>query len=240
MIVANDKSYLLKKCCHLGIPYPEFYLVDNFYDLTKAAELLGYPNRPTLVKPPNSNGSRGIRIIDENRNYNQLFYNEKPTSLFVKLKHLYDLIGEKFNPLLVMEFLPGEEITIDVFRDQNVFVSIPRKREEVKSGISFINSAYKSDELIEYSKILSDKLDLKYCFGYQFKINCNGIPKIIECNPRVQGTMIYSTFMGFNMIYASVKSALGEKIADFVLDWETKLLRYWGALGINQNGVYKI
>ena len=81
---------------------------------------------------------------------------------------------------------------------------------------------------------------LKYCFGFQFKYDINNIPKILECNPRVQGTMVFSTMMGANLIYSSLKSCLGEDIPEFVLHWETKLLRYWGAIGVNDKSITKI
>jgi len=237
MIIANNKYELLKLCSQINIPFPSYNLVDNIKDLKIAANILGYPKKPIIVKPPDSNGSRGIRIIDENKNYKELFYNEKPTNLYIKLDQLFEILGTEFPQLLVMEYLPGDEITIDVFRDRNHFISIPRVREEVRSGISFRNSAFNSDELINYSEKISEHLDLKYCFGFQFKYDVYGIPKILECNPRVQGTMVFSTFMGANMVYFAVKSALGEQLPKVELDWDTKLIRYWGALGLNSKGI---
>ena len=236
MIVANNKFKLLEICEKIGIPFPKYYLASSSDELKKAAVLLGYPENIIVVKPPDSNGSRGIRIIDEKKDYKEAFYNDKPTNLFIKMNQLLDILGENFEPLLVMEYLEGDEVTLDVFRDQQNFVSIPRKRDEIKSGISFQNSAFRDNKLIEYSKIISDYLELKYCFGFQFKYDRNRIPKILECNPRVQGTMIFSTFMGANIIYSAIKSAMGENIPEFNLNWSTKLIRYWGALGIiNEN-----
>lgn len=240
LLIANNKLELLKICKRISIPYPDYYFVDNLIDLRKAAISAGYPNKPIIVKPPDSNGSRGIRIIDDNKNYKDLYYSEKPTSLFMKLNQFCEILGEKFTPILVMEYLPGDEITIDVFRDRKCFISIPRKREEIRSGISFQNSAVFSKELIKYSKTISEYLNLKYCFGFQFKYDINGIPKILECNPRIQGTMIFSTIMGANMIYYAVKSALNESLPEYILDWDTKIFRYWGAVGINSKGIVRV
>ena len=60
--IANNKYELLKKCEALKIPYPEYFLVDNKNDLINSARRLGWPRTPIVVKPINSNGSRGIRI----------------------------------------------------------------------------------------------------------------------------------------------------------------------------------
>jgi carbamoyl-phosphate synthase large subunit len=237
---ANNKYYLLQKCKSLNIPYPEFFLVRNKNELINSAKRLGWPQKPFVIKPPASNGSRGIRIIDENKDYKSLYYNEKPTSLFIMMDVFIELIGNVFEPLLVMEYLPGDEITVDVFRMQKKFLAIPRIREEIRSGISFANRAENNVDLISYSKTISDSLDLKFCFGFQFKYDSDGTPKILECNPRVQGTMIFSTFMGANIIYAAVKSCLEEPLPEFYLDWDAKLIRYWGAIGITNSGIRKV
>ena len=237
LIRANSKHKLLEVCKKIEIPHPDYYLIKDKNDLIAKAEKLGWPDNPVLIKHPNLNGSRGIRILDENMDYKDLFYNQKPTSMYTKLDDFLKITGDNFTPLLVMEYLPGEEVSIDVFRDSKNFISIPRVRDEIRSGISFKNSAVKRSDLIRYSKELSESLDLKFCFGFQFKYDSNGIPKILECNPRVQGTMVFSTIMGANMIYSSIKSCLGEDIPQFSINWDTKLLRYWGVVGLNNNTI---
>ena len=233
--IANNKYKLLEICKQNSIPYPEYFLIDNINDLAIACEKLGWPEKSVVIKRPDGNGSRGIRIIDERKDYKDLFYNYKPTNLYTTYENFSKLIGNNFNPLIVMEYLSGNEVSIDLFKNKKKFISIPRIREEIRSGISFQNTAIKDDELIKYSKKLSDIIDLKYCFGFQFKYDENNIPKILECNPRVQGTMIFATMMGANIIYSSVKDCLNEDIPEFNLDWNTELLRYWGAIGINEN-----
>jgi carbamoyl-phosphate synthase large subunit len=69
--------------------------------------------------------------------------------------------------------------------------------------------------------MLAHELDLKYAFGFQFKGG-----KLLECNPRVQGTMMASTFAGANIIYSAVKYALGEEVPEFNIDWDSRVLRY--------------
>jgi len=71
-------------------------------------------------------------------------------------------------------------------------------------------------------------------------MNEDGNPVLLESNPRVQGTMVMSTFCGANIIYSSVKALLGETIPEFEINWNTKLYRYWGAVGVNGEDVIKI
>ena len=53
--------------------------------------------------------------------------------------------------------------------------------------------------LIEYVEKLT-RGKLKYAHGFQFKENKNGVPQIIESNPRIQGTTVLSTLAGANII----------------------------------------
>ncbi len=232
--IANDKYKIMKLAEQIGIPTPEYYLVDNFDDLTESAKQLGWPNNPVVVKPPLSNGMRGVRIIDESIDLKQMFYLEKPTSLFMKMKNFHELIGSSFLPLLVMEYLPNAEYTVDVLKTHK-YTIIPRKRDVIQSGITFHGTVEYNEELITYTQKLSAAIGLTYCFGFQFKMDNQNIPKLLESNPRVQGTMVLSTFAGANIIYAAVKHVLNENIPDFNIAWGTKILRYWGGMGI-QNG----
>lgn len=234
ILIANDKYKIMKLAEQIGIPTPKFYLVDNFDNLTKSAKRLGWPNNPVVVKPPLSNGMRGVRIIDESINLKQMFYSEKPTSLFLKMKNLSEIIGSNFLPLLVMEYLPNAEYTVDILKT-NKYTIIPRKRDIIQSGITFHGTVEYHEELINYSQILSDAIGLSYAFGFQFKLDANNIPKLLESNPRVQGTMVLSTFADANIIYAAVKHALHEEVPDFNIAWGTRILRYWGGVGI-KNG----
>ncbi|MEG8947229.1 ATP-grasp domain-containing protein [Rosettibacter firmus] len=233
LLLVNNKFNLTQLAKKLNIPVPATYIVSTFNDLVKYAKELGWPDKRVLIKPPKSNGSRGLRIIDEQLNYLNQFYNEKPNNIFTKMEILHSILGDKFPELMITEFIEGDEITVDAFRYSSNEIFIPRIRKQILNGISFINEYYESDEIIHYSKILSESVDLKYAFGFQFIIDKNKVPYLIECNPRIQGTMVFSTLAGCNLIYATVNALLNKRIPDFNLNKNTKLYRYWGAIGIN-------
>ena len=91
------------------------------------------------------------------------------------------------------------------------------------------------ESLVSYAERLADELGLTFAFGFQFKRDREGTPRILECNPRIQGTMVTSTVAGANVVYSAVKHALGEPIPDDELDPSTdcSFLRYWGGIGTN-------
>jgi len=92
---------------------------------------------------------------------------------------------------------------------------------------------------MEWSKKLGKRLGLKYCYGFQYKKGAaDGVPKILECNPRVQGGMAVVALAGANIIMGAVLVALGQ---DCDFGWHVKdgtvMQRYWGMIGVNRNGV---
>jgi len=233
---ANNKYELMKLCKKIGIPTGDFYLVKTKQELFANATLLGWPNKKIVVKPPSSNGMRGVRVIDEFYDRKDSFYNEKPNNLNIKMDDLVNILGIEFDPLIITEYLSGDEYSVDLLRLNKDTWVVPRKRDLIRNGITFNGSVEQNDKIIKFSKQLAEVINLKYCFGFQFKFNDYGEPCILESNPRVQGTMIISTLAGANFIYASIKNALEGSIPDFSnIDWNTKFYRFFGGIGFKSD-----
>jgi len=236
--ISNNKCNLLQICKEYNIPYPSFRKVTNLDGLVSAILAFGYPEHEVVVKPCFSNGLRGVRIVTTRHLSEEYYFKEKPNGLFISLEELRRTFlssGEFSQPLVVQEYLPGEEYTVDVFQWKDFTVAIPRKRLKIRSGISFESIVKYHQEMIEMSQKLSKILGLQYCFGFQFKLDKNGVPKILESNPRIQGTMVASTFAGFNMIFLSVLVEIDERKALELMEesfrqikWNTRFERYWG------------
>lgn len=239
---ANNKYRLLCKAQELAIPTGSFSLCSHFEQLADQVAWRREAGLLTVVKPPCGNGSRGVRVIiaGEGRNRKEDFYNSKPSSLYCTLEELHAVLGDQFPELLVMDYLPGEEYTVDVLRTDRQFVALPRKREAMRSGITFRASLEKNEAIMDAVEKLSEALNLRYCFGFQFKKDADGKPVLLECNPRVQGTMVMSAMAGANIIAAAVRDCLQLPSEPMQIDWNTRLIRYWGAIGVNEAGVVKI
>ena len=245
---ANNKFELLKVCKKLGVPIPRYYLSQSLDELIDHVEALGYPGKPVVVKPLVSFGSRGFRVLREDTSWNtKRFLSEKPNASEITLDDLARILSKHdnehqgFPQLLVTEFLPGKEYTIDAFRGRDASVAIPRLRKEIVNGISFRTSLEFRKDLMEYSLRAATELDLRYAFGFQFKLDHKDVPKVLECNPRVQGTMVASYFSGANVIWMSVREALGLPVHPPNTPFHpSEFYRFWGGFSVSDSGLAEI
>lgn len=237
---ANDKWVVLQVAKQCGVPCPESILTESEAELLQAIQCLGYPKKKVIVKPCLSNGLRGLRILSEQPWDVARFLSEKPDSLEISLNGLLAILRNGGWPkLIVQEFLPGVEYTVDVFRGRRGAIVVPRIREEIRSGITFQAKVDLQPDLQSYALKLAEELDLRYAFGFQFKVSSDGTPKLLECNPRVQGTMVTAAFAGANVIWWAVKEALGEDVAPTAPDPNAhgmRFIRYWGGIAVYDEG----
>jgi len=243
ILKANDKYLLLQECGRVKVPHPVYFLVSNHDQLLIAAKRLGYPAKKVVIKPRVSSGMRGFRIVSNTPWTLERFLMEKPEGVEITLETLLTVLPPRFPDMLVTEYLPGPEYTIDVFRIKDRFIAIPRLRESVRSGITFDARVELRDDLISYARQLSNSLNLVYCFGFQFKLDDMNTPKILEANPRVQGTMVVSSYAGFNMIYWAVAAALGFEVKGDQRNLRGGLSfkRYWGGIAVeNESAVGRV
>ncbi len=241
---ANSKWELLRLFQELGLPFPAYELAGNETELREMARALGYPERPVVVKPPVSNGMRGLRILKERAWDVRRFLAEKPDGSEVTLEELVSILrrGDEWPGLLVCEYLPGPEYSVDVFLGSGTQVAIPRLRRAIRSGISFENIIEHREDVEEYSIAAGRALGLEYAVGFQYKLDHQGIPKILESNPRIQGTMVASLFAGVNVIWASVEELLGAPPRELRVDLANQAVfyRFWGGLGIHGEHISEI
>jgi carbamoyl-phosphate synthase large subunit len=231
--ISNNKIRTAEAFAKIGIPTPKFIRVHSELALVQAANSLGYPEKRVVVKLPLSNGMRGLRILNSTPMEYATFANEKPSGVECTLEELLRILrtAPLWPELMACEYLEGREYSVDCYRGRSGEIAIPRVRNEIRSGISFVTTLVFNKELINHCLHAARHIGLDGVFGFQFKEG-GGIPKLLECNPRVQGTMIASLVTGNNIIWAAVADSVPEKVppVDLSRPWEAGVCyRYWGA-----------
>jgi carbamoyl-phosphate synthase large subunit len=229
--IANNKSECYKFLLEKGIAVPRFYVTNTLEEFIHAAFELGYPERSFCFKPSLSNGSRGVRIVDDSINETDQLFNEKPYNLFITYSHALNIFSSGIIPeLLVSENLPGEEYSVDCLcKDGEALLVVPRLRKKMINGISVEGEFVKDEAIIEYCREIIKAIKLHGNIGIQVKRNENGEALLLEINPRVQGTIVAGLGAGVNLPLLAVKQELGLEISaeEINIKWGTRFRRFW-------------
>ncbi|MFT6850064.1 MAG: carbamoyl-phosphate synthase large subunit [Sphingobacteriales bacterium] len=225
--IANDKGLTYLTLQENNIATPDFVIVHTLSDLESAVKELGYPKTPVTIKPCVSNGSRGFRIIESESSSNAAsFFNEKPSTTSNTLEEIMQLLnGYDIPPMLVSEYLPGDEYSIDcVVKNGKSIITLPRKRTEIRAGISVRGEFVQNKDIINYCEEIVNVLKLEGNIGLQVKQASDGTFKLLEINPRVQGTIVSALGVGVNLPLLAIED---NTPSAFQIDWGTKFVRYY-------------
>ena len=165
---------------------------------------------PVFVKPDSGKGSRD-------------------TYLCRSESSVMHIMAQKEN-MLVCEYLPGKEYTIDVLSDLNgkAICAVPRERIETKAGISSKGRVENNKEIQDICMSLAEYLGLKGPSCMQMKEDKDGKLKFIEANPRMGGGTIMATLAGVNIPYLILKLYDGETLTEQDLTFkDITVLRYY-------------
>lgn len=235
------KDKLFSQLSRQGFPLPEFRNVSTADGLLDAIGDLGFPHRPVCFKPIRGDGSRGFHRLDSSSNPAADFFSAKADPSLVSLDGLKDLLRKKpdIPQLLVMEYLPGLEYSVDLLvHHGKVLVAIPRRRKTVVNGITIQGTIEHEPDVMLYATAIAEQLKLHGNIGVQVRRDAKGVIKLLEVNPRLQGTVVHCTGAGVNLPLLAVQLALGMPIAQSQLqiNWGTRLQRYWAEVFFTSDG----
>jgi carbamoyl-phosphate synthase large subunit len=201
---ANDKAATYTVLERLGLRAPASRKVTGGRALARAAEELGYPDRPICFKPVFSSGSRGFRVLDASIDRARQLFEERPGNLAMRLNDVLELLPDEGGPdLLVMELATGRERTIDgIARSGQVVLGHAKTRESMRAGLAMYFETLNDHWLLEVAQRIVAELGIEYFFNIQLVGD-----HVIEINPRIS-TIVYQEDL--NLPYLGIKSALGE------------------------------
>lgn len=229
--VANNKSALYQFLQWRDIAVPDFRVAGTIEEFKTAVTALGFPEKPVCFKPSVSNGSRGFRVMDTKVNEHNWLFNQKPDSRFIQYADaLRILSAAPFPELLVSEYLPGDEYSADCLCDHGESrLIVPRLRIKQINGISVKGQFVKQDEIIESCRRIIAELKLHGNIGIQLKANNAGQFRVLEINPRVQGSISACLGAGVNLPVLAVKQETGnfDSSQTFNIRWGSYFSRYW-------------
>lgn len=226
--IANNKLSLLRFLEENGFPCASFQEVKTVEQLEKAAYALGYPKKKVCVKAAHGSGSRGFRILDAHRSKLELFLHEKPSASYAVLEELLAMLseGEKMPELMVMEYLPGSEYTVDLLADGGkVLFNCCRRSTNMENSIMLDGVVENNRRVLDLCADVTNLLGLDGNIGFDLRERADGTPLIMECNPRITAGIPAFAAAGVNLPYLGVKKLLGEPLPQVKLQTGLKMKR---------------
>ncbi|WP_269773650.1 ATP-grasp domain-containing protein [Bacillus safensis] len=136
---------------------------------------------PVFLKPDVGQGSKGVALARDKKEL-EFYKNNK-------------------SDLLILEYLPGKEYTIDCFTNKNGELKYAgrRERKRIKSGISVNSATLQMDEQTrQIAYEINKHLQFRGAWFFQIKEDVNGDYKLLEVAPRIAGTMALYRNKGVN------------------------------------------
>ena len=145
------------------------------------------PSFPVFCKPEVGYGSRGTKKI---------------TDEFMLRQHLAE-----FPDSMILEYLPGEEYTVDCFTDRNgklIFCGA-RSRNRISNGISVNTSPMENDgEFRKIAEIVNENLRFRGAWFLQLKRDTQGELVLLELASRLGGSSALFRARGVNFAQLSL------------------------------------
>ncbi|QDU96818.1 ATP-grasp domain-containing protein [Lignipirellula cremea] len=178
---------------------------------------------PVFLKPDAGQGSKGTFIARRRSDLD--FYLEKDPSL------------------LILEYLPGEEYTVDCFTDENRelrFVG-PRRRSRILNGISVGTIRVQADEFTDMARAINERIELNGAWFFQVKRSATGVLTLMEIAPRIGGSSGLCRVQGVNLPVLSYYNHLHLSVKIHCNDFDAEMDRSWSSrykLNIEYSHVY--
>ena len=137
---------------------------------------------PVFLKPDIGYGAKGTAIVNDSESLERQLKEENNT--------------------IILEYLPGEEYTVDCFtnRKRQLLYAAARKRNRIRGGIS-VNTSFTKDQAIffDIAERINEKIHFKGAWFYQVKRDANGELCLLEIASRLGGSSLLSRAVGVNL-----------------------------------------
>ena len=194
-----------KEACDLVVSKLDLY--EHFCGVVNVPEVYSkIKSYPVFLKPNCGSGAKDCRVVNSKRELD--FY---------------------LNEHLVMEYLPGDEYTVDCFTDWKGVLRYvgPRTRERMACGLAVSTTTFKSDRMETIARKINSSVGFNGAWFFQLKKNVNHELTLTDLGCRIAGSSVASRMKGVNLSHLNI---LNFKKMDFEISekGEVEVSRSWG------------
>jgi hypothetical protein len=204
----RDKMKFFQEIERLGIPHPETAMAENLEEARGEAKNIGYP---VLVKPLRSFGGAGIRKAEGSAQIEQAFRGAS----FIDGK------------ALIQEYIPGIAASASLISSTNRAITLTLNEQllgmrEIGQREPFgycgnVVPLHVNKAVADRCKSIVERVALRFNLvgsnGIDFVISREGVPHIVEVNPRFQGTLeCVERTLNVNIVKAHIEACVQGKL----------------------------
>ena len=148
---------------------------------------------PVFIKKDNDQGARHAYKIN----------NKEELDLYTKQDNM-----------VICEYLPGEEVTVDCFtnKDGKLLFCNPRMADRMLAGIDVHARRIKSNEIIKIGQIINQEIKFRGFWFFQVKKDKIGKYKLLEISTRLPGAFSLSRCLDVNLPLLALKDFDNQEI----------------------------
>jgi|GEM_PF-1057119 len=222
--VANHKVALFR--CLAGRPHllPAHEIVEGPVEAVAALRRLVATHGAALLKADGGTGGAGLLLVGERQadpapvvgrawlplaEVEAAWADRGPLARRVA-PALFDPSGW---PRQVVAWLPGDEYSVDVLADAGATrAAVARLRTRATGGLALTSTVVHAPDVEAAAREVVAAVGLSYVANVQFRRDAGGVPRLLEINPRLPGTIGLTVAAGCNLPLAALLQALGERL----------------------------
>lgn len=206
----RSKARLYRTLAGEDFPIPDYAVVNDLAGFDAAFERLRSRRPVVCYKPAVSVYGIGFRIVAERGPELQRLRARDPLYIGLDAARRRLAAQGRFRDLLVMEYLPDPERSVDCLaRHGQLLRCVVRRKEE---GFQVIET---NPALVAMVRRLTARFRLHNLFNVQFK-DADGRSYLLEINPRMSGGLPFACRSGLVLPYWAIRLALGSAEPDDV------------------------
>lgn len=199
----KDQAYALFQQEQIGI-VPQYRIVTDVEQFREQYAYLSQHKQRVCFKFVRDEGGKSYRLIDnERRGYTALF---RKLTTRMTYEAAVEALSEResFPPLMMMPYLPGEEVSVDCLNTPSGLIAVPRVKDATR-----IEKIRYDEQILGFCQDLYKKIPLEHPCNIQFKY-LDGVPYILEVNTRMSGGIqMACAASGVNIPNIAVNKLLG-------------------------------
>lgn len=207
--VLGDKALAHAAALRLGVPVPATHVVHDAAGFRVAYEDLVARGLPVCLKPAVDHGAAGFRILDEAvGGWTDLLALPSPRVHPDDVERRLAGHGP-VAPLLVSEYLDGDEISVDVLSsDGELLAAVPRS----KGGPQWTRRIVDDAAALAITGTVVKAHGLRYLSNVQVRYGA-GTCRLLEVNTRAASGLFHSAAAGVDLPYAALRLLLDGSVS---------------------------